>query len=600
MKPFQIVFVYARKYTTALIVTVISMLLLVGVQLLIPWIIKILIAAIIEQSAAQASLNLITRITLVVLIVYVARAGLQFLRSYMAHVAGWGVVADVRKHIYEHLQRLSLRFYEDTQTGQLMSRVVNDSDLFEQLIAHAVPDVVVNALTLIGVSAVLFSLNWQLTLLSLVPIPLVVVSLQVYARYVRPAFRERQKELGDLNATLNDNLSGIREIKAFTREDDELRRIGIKIDRYRRSLLRALRLMATFQPFVEFTSSLGSIVVIYFGGQLAFKQTLSVADLVAFFLYLEMFYQPVRNLSGAWENIQSALAGADRVADLLDEEPEILDAAGALALTGRAEGTISFRDVSFHYNEGDAILDGITLDIPARHVVALVGPTGVGKSTLVSLIPRFYDVCSGAITLDGHDIRNLTLESLRRQISIVLQDVFLFHGAVRENILFGRPDASEEEIVAAAKIANAHAFISALPDGYDTLIGERGVKLSGGQKQRLSIARAVLKDAPILILDEATSSVDTETEFLIQQALERLMRGRTTIIIAHRLSTIRNANTIVVLEGKHIKEMGTHDQLLSQDGLYKRLYTVQQRLEPLQELPLVLDMMEYAGGITTD
>ncbi len=596
MKPFQIVFVYARKYTTALIVTVISMLLLVGVQLLIPWIIKILIADIIEQAAAQASLNLITQLTLVVLIVYVARAGLQFLRSYMAHVAGWGVVADVRKHIYEHLQRLSLHFYEDTQTGQLMSRVVNDSDLFEQLIAHAVPDVVVNVLTLIGVSAVLFSLNWQLTLLSLVPIPLVVVSLQVYARYVRPAFRERQKELGDLNATLNDNLSGIREIKAFTREDDELRRIGVKIDRYRRSLLRALRLMATFQPFVEFTSSLGSIVVIYFGGQLAFKQTLSVADLVAFFLYLEMFYQPVRNLSGAWENIQSALAGADRVADLLEEEPEILDAADALALTSRVEGTISFRDVSFHYNEGDAILEGITLDIPAQHVVALVGPTGVGKSTLVSLIPRFYDVCSGAIMLDGHDIRSLTLESLRQQISIVLQDVFLFHGTVRENILFGRPDASEEEIVAAAKIANAHAFISALPDGYDTLIGERGVKLSGGQKQRLSIARAVLKDAPILILDEATSSVDTETEFLIQQALERLMRGRTTIIIAHRLSTIRNANTIVVLEGKRIKEMGTHDQLLLQDGLYRRLYTVQQRLEPLQEMPLNLTLDSMVLG----
>jgi len=596
VKPFRIVFAYARRYTTALIVTVLSMLLLVGVQLLIPWIIKLLIANITEQASAQASLNLITQLTIVALIVYVARAGLQFLRSYMAHVAGWGVVADVRKHIYEHLQRLSLRFYEDAQTGQLMSRVVNDSDLFEQLIAHAVPDVVVNVLTLIGVSAVLFSLNWRLALLSLVPIPLVVLSLQVYARYVRPAFRERQKELGDLNATLNDNLSGIREIKAFTREESELQRVGVKIDRYRRSLLRALRLMATFQPFVEFTSSLGSIVVIYFGGQLAFKQALSVADLVAFFLYLEMFYQPVRNLSGAWENIQSALAGADRVGDLLEQKPEILDAAGALALTRRAEGAISFRAVSFHYNEGETVLDGIALDIPAQHRVALVGPTGVGKSTLVSLIPRFYDVSAGSITLDGHDIRSLTLESLRRQISIVLQDVFLFHGTVRENILFGRPDASEEEVIAAAKVANAHAFISALPDGYDTLIGERGVKLSGGQKQRLSIARAVLKDAPILILDEATSSVDTETEFLIQQALERLMRGKTTIIIAHRLSTIHNANTIVVLEGKHIREMGMHDELIARDGLYKRLYTVQQRLEPLTEMPLILGAMEYAGG----
>jgi ATP-binding cassette subfamily B protein/subfamily B ATP-binding cassette protein MsbA len=567
------------------------MLLLVGVQLLIPWIIKILIADITAQASAQASLGLITQLTIVVLIVYVARAGLQFLRSYMAHVAGWGVVADVRAHIYEHVQRLSLHFYEDTQTGQLMSRVVNDSDLFEQLISHAVPDVVVNVLTLFGVSAVLFSLNWRLALLSLVPIPLVVVSLQVYARYVRPAFRERQKELGDLNATLNDNLSGIREIKAFAREQDQLQRVSAKIDRYRRSLLRALRLMATFQPFVEFTSSLGSIVVIYFGGQLAFKQTLSVADLVAFFLYLEMFYQPVRVLSGAWENVQSALAGADRVGDLLQEEPEILDAPGALTLTGRAEGAISFRDASFHYNEGDLVLDRVTLDIPPRHVVALVGPTGVGKSTLVSLIPRFYDVCSGSITLDGQDIRSLTLASLRRQISIVLQDVFLFHGTVRENILFGRPDASEEEVMAAAEVANAHTFIAALPDGYDTLIGERGVKLSGGQKQRLSIARAVLKDAPILILDEATSSVDTETEFLIQQALERLMKGKTTIIIAHRLSTIRNANTIVVLEGKQIREMGRHDELIVQDGLYKRLYTVQQRLEPLTEMPLTLETM---------
>ncbi len=587
MKPFQVIYKYTRNYTRPLTLTVISMLLLVGVQLVIPWIIRTLIAEVTIKQLEADAFRLITQLTLLALGIYLVRGLLQFVRSYMAHVAGWGVVADARKHLYVHLQRLSLRFYEDKQTGQLMSQVINDSDLFEMLISHAIPDVLVNVLTLIGVSTVLALLNWKLLLFSLLPVPLMLIALRIYARYVRPAFRQRQSVLGDLNALLNENIAGIREIKAFTREQEESERVGQRIELYRASQLRALRLMATFQPFIEFTSSLGTLVVVYLGGRLAYGGQLPISDLVAFFLYLDLLYQPIRNLSNAWESVQSALAGADRVAGLLQEEEEIEDQENALPLAERATGEIAFHNVTFAYNHSENVLENIDLTIPAHHVIALVGPTGVGKSTLVSLAPRFYDVSQGAITLDGLDIRQIRLEDLRRQISMVLQDVYLFYGTVRENILFGRPEATEEEMIEAARVANAHEFIANLPNGYDTLVGERGIKLSGGQKQRISIARAVLKDAPILILDEATSSVDTETEVLIQQALERLMKGRTTIVIAHRLSTIRNANRIVVLEGKGIRETGTHEELIQQNGLYRRLYTVQERVhsdQPLESL----------------
>jgi ATP-binding cassette subfamily B protein/subfamily B ATP-binding cassette protein MsbA len=400
--------------------------------------------------------------------------------------------------------------------------------------------------------------------------------MRAFAKHARPAFKERQEDLSDLNATLNDNLSGIREIKAFVQEEAEAARINKHISRFLQSNLKALKLMAVFHPFVEFSASLGTIVIIYFGGKFMANQALPVEDLVAFFLYLEMFYQPVRVLGEAWEQVQEALAGAERVAELMTEVPDVQDRPEAVALTERAKGALSLKDVSFRYAKGDMVLSHIDLEIPSGTLVALVGPTGVGKTTLASLIPRFYDVCDGAILLDGCDLRDVTVQSLRRQISLVLQDVFLFHGTVRDNILFGRSDAPDTAVMEAAKIANAHEFIQELPDGYDTFIGERGVKLSGGQKQRLAIARAILKDAPILILDEATSSVDTHTEILIQEALERLMRGRTTLIIAHRLSTIRNADLIVVLEGTGIVEMGTHDELMARDGLYRYLNEVQQ------------------------
>jgi len=575
LKSFRFVFRYLRKYAAVLSVTILSMLLLVGVQLLAPWLIKQMIAIVTNPALEKADMQQITNLALLALGAYVFRIGLQYLRSYMAHIAGWGVVADVRSQLYEHVQRLSLRFYENKQTGQLMSQLVNDTDLLESLIAHAIPDLIANLLTLIGVLVILFGINAPLALLGMLPIPLIILTMQAYDKFVRPAFRARQRKLGELNATLNDNLSGVREIMAFTREEAESLKVADYINDYRLTNLHALRLMATFHPLVQFASSLGSIILIYFGGKFVLGQTLGVDSLVAFFLYLETLYQPIRELSNIWENVETALAGAERVNALFAEAPNIVEKADAVQLPKDTRGEIEFHNVSFQYDANIPVLENIDLTIPAGKVTALVGPTGVGKTTLANLVPRFYDVCGGAITIDGYDVRDLTLKSLREQISIVLQNVFLFHGSGRDNILFGKQDASEEEIVRAAKIANAHDFILQLPDGYDTLIGERGVKLSGGQRQRIAIARTVLKDAPILILDEATSSVDTETEMLIQQALEKMMVGKTVIVIAHRLSTIRNADKIVVLEGSRVIEEGSHQQLMKEKGLYRRLVSVQ-------------------------
>jgi ATP-binding cassette subfamily B protein len=584
MKPIQLMIKLSRKYTRELVLTTITMLALVGVQLVIPWLIKNVITKLTDGTLSTDTLKFITQISIIALVAFAARAVLQYFRSYASHVAGHGTVSVARRYVYEHLQKLSLHYYEDKQTGQLMSRVLNDTDLFERMIAHAIPDVVVSGITLVGVSIILAGMNWQLMLISLIPIPLIIYALRAYTLKVRPAFSVRQKAVGELNAILADNLSGVREIKAFAHEDLALEQVGDQIDQVYYKNLKALRLMATYSPLFDLAAGIGQLLVIFFGSRMAINGTLAVAELVAFFLYLDSFYQPVRNLGNAYEAVQESMAGFERVAEILIEQPEITNPAHPPMQPEHISGAIRFNNVSFGYNGDDLVLNNIDLDVPTGSSVALVGPTGVGKTTLASLIPRFYDVKTGAVTIDEIDVRDWDLDILHGSIRMVLQDVFLFHGSIRDNILFGKPEATEEEVLRAAQIANVDEFVANMPDGYDTLVGERGVKLSGGQKQRISIARAVLKDSPILILDEATSSIDTETEMLIQQALQRLITGRTTLIIAHRLSTVRNVDKIVALEGNTITEMGTHEELLELQGLYYKLYT-----SPCQRLTRSID-----------
>jgi ATP-binding cassette subfamily B protein/subfamily B ATP-binding cassette protein MsbA len=485
------------------------------------------------------------------------------------------VVHDLRRHLFAALQGLSLHYFEHRSTGEIMSRVTNDTEHVERIFIDGLEAVLTALLTLIGITIMLFILNWKLAALSLLPIPLLMLSASWFTSKVHAYYHDIRRKSAELNGYLQDALSGIRETMGFTRQAYEQARFDRLSRGYSDANLKAMVLWSLYSPGMILLGSLGTALILWYGAGEVLAERLTLGELVLFLSYLALFYVPINQIHSVNHMLQHALAASERVFEVLDAVPAVADRPGVVAPGYRMRGAVRFEDVQFHYRPEVSVLNGLSFSVGAGERVALVGPSGAGKSTLLKLLMRFYDVTGGAVLIDGRDIRELPLAYLRRQIGFVQQEPFLFNGTVRENILYGDLDADQERLDAVARASRAHEFIEALPEGYDTWIGERGVRLSVGQKQRVSIARVLLKDPPIVIFDEATSNVDTETEVKIREALAELTRGRTTFIIAHRLSTLHDVDRILVIDGGRLVEDGCHDNLLRRGGVYAGLYGAQ-------------------------
>lgn len=567
---------YYKPYLGTFILDMILAMMSAAVALVIPLVVRFITSKVAYMSADEALKN-ITIIVIVLFILVLIQWGCNYYISNYGHVMSAKIEYDMRAEIFSHYQKLSYSFYDDQKVGQLLSRITSDLFDITELLHHGPENITISLIKIVGALCILSSIDLRLTFAAFILVPVMLVFAYFLNKRMKTAFKRNRVRIGEINAQIEDNLSGIRVVKSFANEDIECEKFKKGNDAFLEAKKNSYHYMGTYNAGLTAFTTMINVIVIAVGGAGITKGWVNLTDFVTFLLYINIFTEPVKVLIDFTEQFQNGYSGYERFLEILSVEPEIKEKPDAKELKD-VKGEITFDNVSFKYKDGsDEVLSGINLNVKPGEYVALVGPSGVGKTTLCSLIPRFYEATGGSIRIDGTDIKDVTLKSLRDHIGVVQQDVYLFMGSIKENIRYGRPDATDEEVIAAAKLANAHEFIESFENGYDTDIGQRGVKLSGGQKQRLSIARVFLKNPPILIFDEATSALDNESEQIVQESLEKLVKNRTTLVIAHRLTTIENAEEILMLTEEGIKERGTHKELMKLDGEYAHMVKIHQK-----------------------